>query len=104
MSNNKSNNKKVKYVPAVLVWDEYGEAIEYIIPKKLSKKFFEEKHILIEISNDFYGSKTDEELQTVRNRWGLESKLFNERWAKYKQEHWLQELGKSKRTTIYIKE
>lgn len=103
MSNNKSNNKKIKFVPALLIWDEYGENIEYIIPKKLSKKFFEEKHTLVEISNDFYGSKTDEELQTVRNRWGLESKLFNERWDKYKQTYNFR-TGKRKKTTLYIKE
>ena len=92
MSNSKSNNKKVKYVPALLVYDAYGDELDYVIPKKVSKEFFKEQEKLRELWDD------------EPEQYDAAVEAFEKRWAKYKQEHWLQELGKSKRTTIYIKE
>jgi len=92
MSNNKSNNKKVKYVPALLVYDKYGDELDYVIPKKVSEEFFKEQQKLRELWDD------------EPEQYDAAVEAFEKRWAKYKQEHCLRGFGKSKRTTIYIKE
>ena len=75
-----------KYVPAVIVWDEYGESIDYIIPKKLKDKFYEEQNKLDDISRDYFGCDAKEQLDKLREQYYREYKQFEKQWAKYKQE------------------
>ena len=75
-----------KYVPAVIVWDEYGESIDYIIPKKLKDKFYEEQNKLDDISKDYFGCDDKEQLDKLREQYYQEYKQFEKQWAKYKQE------------------
>ena len=77
-----------KYVPAVIVWDEYGESIDYIVPKKLKDKFYEEQNKLDDLSRDYFGCDDEdkEQVDKLREQWYRESKQFEKQWAKYKQE------------------
>lgn len=74
-----------KYVPAVIVLGDYGESIDYIIPKKLKDKFYEEQSKLDDISRDYFGCD-DKERDKLRKQYNREYKQFEKQWAKYKQE------------------
>lgn len=86
----KQTKKQIKFVPAVLGWDEYGENIEYVIPKKFSKEFFEEQRKL-------------RELWDIPEQYSPACDVFETRWEKYRQPFSF-EKGKRKKTTLYIKE
>lgn len=77
-----------KYVPAVIMWDEYGESIDYIIPKKLKDKFYEEQNKLDDLCRDYFGcdDKDKEQLDKLCEQYNREYKQFDKQWAKYKQE------------------
>jgi len=85
-----------KYVPAVIIWDDDVESIDYIIPEKLKDKFYEEQKKLLDLGNDYFGCDDEdkEQVDKLRKQYYRSDKQFDKQWDKYRRE----------KITLYVEE
>ena len=85
-----------KYVPAVIIWDDDVESIDYIIPEKLKDKFYEEQKKLLDLGNDHFGCDDEdkEQVDKLRKQYYRSYKQFDKQWDKYRRE----------KITLYVEE
>lgn len=82
-----------KYVPARIILGEYGEGIEYVLPKNMVNEFLSEQirisKIMTDIENLLFQKEhhkkqiSEQHLDDLRTKLESEQDTHYERWRKY---------------------